>query len=115
MFAAWSDSDSAMSGQSLSWEIRWTRAALTGLRRLPAQEQRRIVLALDRYATVGHGDIVRIVGTEGLLRLRVGDWRIRFRTWLERIAPDEQTDTATGRRIIEVLAVRHRNAAYRDL
>jgi mRNA-degrading endonuclease RelE of RelBE toxin-antitoxin system len=85
------------------------------LRRLPAQEQRRIVLALERYATVGHGDIVRIVGTDDLLRLRVGDWRIRFRTWLERTAPDEQPDKMTAQRIIEVLAVRHRNAAYRDL
>ena len=74
-----------------------------------------MVLALERYAAVGHGDIVRIVGAEGLLRLRVGDWRVRFRTWTERTAPGERTDGVPGQRVIEVLAVRHRSAAYRDL
>lgn len=104
-----------MSWQPLPWEIRWARAALTGLQHLPAQQQRRIVAALERYATTGYGDIVRLAGTEDQLRLRVGDWRVRFRTWREQDTRAVPPVTISERRIIEVLLVRHRNAAYRDL
>ena len=104
-----------MSNSPPLWEIRWVRAALVGLRRLPTQEQRRIVAALERYAATGYGDVVRIVGTEDQLRLRVGDWRVRFRSWLEQSAATGQPDDVSERRIVEVLIVRHRNAAYRDL
>jgi mRNA interferase RelE/StbE len=104
-----------MNWQPLPWQIRWARTALTGLQRLPIQQQRRIAAALERYATSGYGDIVRVVGTEDQLRLRVGDWRVRFRSWRE---PDDRAGSpgeTAERRIIEVLLVRHRNAAYRDL
>lgn len=93
------------------WEIRWTRAALVGLRRLSPQDQRRIDAALERFAATGYGNIVRVVGTDDQLRLRVGDWRVRFRLTRER---DEATEEME-RRVVEVLVVRHRNAAYRDV
>jgi mRNA interferase RelE/StbE len=39
----------------------------------------RILDALDRLATTGQGDIQRLRGTPDEWRLRVGDWRVRFR------------------------------------
>jgi hypothetical protein len=49
------------------------------------------------------------------LRLRVGDWPVRFRTWRERDEAAVPSPAGAERRIIAILVVRHRNAAYRDL
>jgi hypothetical protein len=38
------------------------------------------VAALDRFATAEHGDVVRLTDVDPPeFRLRVGDWRVRFR------------------------------------
>jgi hypothetical protein len=40
----------------------------------------RILIALTRYAETGEGDIKALEGKfTGVHRLRVGDWRVRFR------------------------------------
>ena len=57
-----------------------------------------ILKALHGYAETGHGRVKRLSGEhEGLLRLRVGDYRVLF---------DETADTITVHR------VRHRRDAY---
>lgn len=33
---------------------------------------------MDRFATLGQGDIKKLQGAENEFRLRVGDWRILF-------------------------------------
>ncbi len=102
--------------RELPWEIVWSREARTDLDRVPRQLQRRVVAALERYAGTGYGDVVRLEGTDQL-RLRVGQWRVRFRTRIEtRPVEDEQDERARARevRVIEVLVVRSRGSAYRN-
>jgi len=59
----------------------------------------RIFAALQKFAETGAGDIRRLQGVETDLRLRVGDYRVRF---------IEEPDGA-----LRILAVRHRREAYR--
>jgi mRNA interferase RelE/StbE len=62
------------------WRVEFTPRASKDIRRLDRPVQQRITEALDRL-TEGpqlKGDIKRLAGSEEY-RLRVGDWRIRFR------------------------------------
>jgi mRNA-degrading endonuclease RelE of RelBE toxin-antitoxin system len=58
----------------------------------------RIFAALHRFAQTGVGDIKRLQGETIELRLRVGDYRVRFA---------EEPDT------IHIIRVLHRKGAYR--
>ena len=102
--------------RELPWEIVWSREARTDLDRAPAQMQRRVVAAVERYAGTGYGDIVRVEGTDQL-RLRVGQWRVRFRARVETRRVDNDLGQPVREievRVIEVLVVRPRGSAYRD-
>lgn len=69
------------------------------LRRVDRETAMRILLALTRFGRTGIGDVKALEGgLSGTFRLRVGDWRIRFK----RLA-----DGA-----IRVLAVENRGQAY---
>jgi len=81
--------------------IQWTSAAARDLRRLDDKIQERIRQALYRLADHGQGDVRKLEGVAAEFRLRVGDWRVRFRF-----------DDATG--TIDVLRVLTRGRAYRD-
>lgn len=59
----------------------------------------RIFAAIHRFAQTGEGDVTRLQSTTRELRLRVGDYRVRF--------TDEPPDA------IHIHAVRHRREAYR--
>ena len=62
----------------------------------------RAVAAVERLAATEQGDVTRLQGVEPPeWRLRVGDWRVRFRY-------------DYPRRTIEVLQVPPRGRAYRD-
>lgn len=101
--------------RDLPWEIVWSREARTDLNRAPTQLQRRVVAALERYAANGFGDIVRVEGTDQL-RLRVGDWRVRFRTRIETRSLEERPGEPPREievRVVEVVVVRPRGSAYR--
>lgn len=64
--------------------------------------QARVAKALDGLTpTPRRGDIRKLEAEDNEFRLRVGDWRVIFR-----IEKD--------RRVVVVLAVRHRGVAYRD-
>jgi mRNA interferase RelE/StbE len=68
---------------------------------LERQVRQRISEALDRYAADEHGDVLRLTDVEPPeWRLRVGDWRVRFRLDFEA-------------RILYVLRVLPRDKAYR--
>jgi mRNA interferase RelE/StbE len=58
-----------------------------------------IFSALHRFAETGEGDIKKLKGEEGELRLRVGDYRVRF------------TEELDG--TLQIHSVRHRGEAYR--
>lgn len=59
----------------------------------------RIFAALHRFAETGEDDIKKLKGESGELRLRVGDYRLRF--------TEEPEDT------LRIHGVRHRKDAYR--
>ena len=65
-----------------------------------AKRDRDLVEAtIERFATTGQGDVKMLKGAERHLRLRAGDWRIRF--------VYEALD------LIRILHIRNRNEAYR--
>jgi mRNA-degrading endonuclease RelE of RelBE toxin-antitoxin system len=68
------------------------------LERLDRLVQARIDAALVRYALTGYGDVKSLKDREGLLRLRVGKWRIFFRS--------EPSD------VIRVVGIDNRGEAY---
>lgn len=78
--------------------IDWTPPARADVRRIDRTNAMRILTALHRFAETGEGDIKKLQGDSEELRLRVGDYRVRFH------------DLGDA---IEVLAVRHRREAYR--
>jgi mRNA-degrading endonuclease RelE of RelBE toxin-antitoxin system len=80
-------------------EIRWSARASNDLDSLDRGIARRIREGLLRYAETGTGDVIRLHGQGGTLRLRIGDWRILFEN-----LQDGQ---------IRVLRVLHRSEAYR--
>ncbi len=59
----------------------------------------RIFTALHRFAETGQGDIKKLQGNTDDLRLRIGDYRVRF---------TEEADN-----ILRIHSVRHRGEAYR--
>jgi len=66
---------------------------------LSARDRDLVDATIDRFARTGEGDVKMLVDADRHLRLRAGDWRIRF--------VFEQPD------IIRVLSIRHRREAYR--
>jgi mRNA interferase RelE/StbE len=76
-----------------------TPQAKTDVRRIDRETAMRILAALDRFARTGEGDIKKLQGDSGELRLRVGDYRVRFN--------EEPPGT------ILVHSVLHRSKAYR--
>ena len=78
-----------------------SRRALRDMRRLDRPVQRRIAKAIDGLLeTPMTGDVKALRGRDEL-RVRVGDWRVRFR-----LDPK--------RRTVEILRVLPRGRAYRD-
>jgi mRNA interferase RelE/StbE len=80
-------------------EIEWSEEALADMAALDKGIARRVKQAIERFAAAGTGNIKRLQGIHPPeFRLRVGDWRVRFRQ-----------DAA----ILRVLRVRNRREAYR--
>lgn len=76
----------------------WYASARAQLRQVDRETAMRILTALTRYAETGEGNVKALEGKfTGTQRLRVGDWRVRFRR-LEGV--------------IHVLAVENRGQAY---
>lgn len=79
--------------------IDWTAPARADVRRIDRTNAMRILTALHRFAETGEGDVKKLQGDSEELRLRVGDYRIRF--------TEEPQDT------LIIHSVRHRSEAYR--
>ena len=84
----------------MSWTVVLTASAQRDLRRLDRPVATRILDALARLADTGQGDVTRLQGVSDEWRLRIGDWRVRFRY-------DHPTRT------LEVLHILPRGQAYR--
>ena len=63
----------------MTWTVVLTASAQRDLRRLDRPVATRILDALARLADTGQGDVTRLQGVADEWRLRVGDWRVRFR------------------------------------
>jgi mRNA-degrading endonuclease RelE of RelBE toxin-antitoxin system len=97
----------------VSRELRWSRRAQQDLARLDRRVADRVIEAVVRYVDAGAGDVKRLTGGDEL-RLRVGDWRVRF---VVRI--DVRPAAAPGAepvliQVVEILRVLPRGRAYRD-
>ncbi len=79
-------------------KIAFTDQARADVRRLDIPTAMRIFAGLHRFAETGAGDVKKLEGETDELRLRVGDYRVRF---------VEDADT------IHIKRVRHRSEAYR--
>lgn len=80
-------------------KVEWTDQAQADLRAIDQSTALRILHSLARYAADGEGDVKRLQNVEPPeLRLRVGDYRVRFHD--------------LGH-LIMVVAVKHRGEAYR--
>ena len=80
-------------------KIVWSAEARADVRRIDRATAMRILTAIHRFAESGQGDVRELQGQAGELRLRVGDYRVRFSI---------DADDA-----IRIHAVRHRREAYR--
>lgn len=86
----------------MTWTVVWTRPALHDLRRLDRQVEDRVRTAVRRLAETDQGDVTRLQGEDPpQWRLRVGDWRVRFRF-------EPGTSTMFVQRVLP------RGRAYRD-
>ena len=84
----------------MSWQVRWQSTARRDIARLDPQIQERVLVAVQRLATTGMGDVLRLTGVEPPeWRLRVGQWRVRFRR-------------NTAEQILDILRVLPRDQAY---
>ena len=80
-------------------QFLWTDRAKEQLRQIDRDQALQILHALTDYASSGKGHVKKLKGSSDL-RLRVGDYRVRF----------EMVEEDTYR----ILRVRHRREAYRS-
>jgi mRNA interferase RelE/StbE len=80
-------------------KIDWSEDARADVLRIDRKMAMRILTTIHRFAESGEGDVKELKGQSGELRLRVGDYRVRF--------TNDVDDT------IRIHAVRHRREAYR--
>ena len=80
-------------------KVAWSEQARADIRRLDREVAMRIFEALHRFAETGEGDIKKLKGEPSELRLRVGDYRVRF--------TEDPPET------LRIHTVRHRKEAYR--
>jgi mRNA-degrading endonuclease RelE of RelBE toxin-antitoxin system len=79
--------------------IEWTPQARADVRRIDRQAALGLLVGLVDYVLTGHGDVERLTDVEPVeLRLRLGDYRIRFYDHAEQL---------------QILRVLHRSQAYR--
>lgn len=61
--------------------VEWRPRATKDLEKLERPLRERIVGAIERLVESGEGDVRRLIGTDPPeFRLRVGDWRVLFRS-----------------------------------
>lgn len=86
-----------------AYKVEISPAAARQLRKLDGVVRRRVVTAIDRLAAEPRpAGVKALAGHPGLLRLRIGDYRIVY-------------TVHDGQLVVVVIAAAHRRAIYRDL
>lgn len=61
----------------MTWRIEWMPTGIVSLQRIPWRDGERIDAAVQRFAATGEGNVLRVPADHaGLLRLRVGQYRV---------------------------------------
>jgi mRNA interferase RelE/StbE len=91
-----------MSGKSLEFEIIFSPKAIRQLKHLDRDVQLRIKRAIETTLRLfpPRGDIIKLEGSKGRYRLRVGDWRVTFRYQFKA-------------REVHIAEIKHRREIYR--
>lgn len=82
-----------------SKRVLFRPAAVKDLEKLQGRDRDLVEDAIERFASTGIGDVKKLKDSGDQLRLRAGDWRIRFI-----YAPPDA---------IRILHIRNRREAYR--
>lgn len=83
----------------MKYELRFKPRALKDLKRLPANQQKRVIGKIERMSDSLAGDVKQLTDFTPEFRLRVGDYRVLFEI--------EGTK-------ITIYRVRHRRDVYRE-
>ena len=67
------------------YRVEYTATALEGLRALPKREAAQVLRKILRLENGLHGNIKRLQNTDAAFRLRMGDYRILFDVFGDRI------------------------------
>ena len=71
-------SSCAGSGSPEVKKVYFRPAAVKELEALEDRDHELVMDTIERFAKTGQGDVKKLKGREKHLRLRAGDWRIRF-------------------------------------
>lgn len=96
----------AISYISMMKAVVYSKAALKTLHKIPNNTAKRIVGKIDAYAAAPESqanNVRALAGYDGIVRLRVGDWRV--------LMDNGQT---TGARVIEVIKIAPRSKVYKN-
>ena len=85
--------------------IVFSEQAKADIRAIPQQTAVQILTAIHRLAETGAGRVKALQGESGDMRLRVGDFRVRF--------TQEASQSQEGEAVLRIHAVRNRKQAYR--
>ncbi len=85
--------------------IVFSEQAKADIRAIPQQTAMQILTAIHRLAETGAGRVKALQGESGEMRLRVGDFRVRF--------TQEASQSQEGEAVLRIHAVRNRKQAYR--
>jgi mRNA-degrading endonuclease RelE of RelBE toxin-antitoxin system len=87
-------------------KIAWSERARTDVRRIDRGAAMRIFTAIQRFAERGEGDVKELKGESGELRLRVGDYRVRFTNEARRHDSNSRGSAPTGSLAMRCLVAR---------
>ncbi|MEU8158131.1 type II toxin-antitoxin system RelE/ParE family toxin [Micromonospora sp. NPDC048986] len=83
----------------MTWAVRWEPPAEKDLASVDKPIRKRILAAVGKLAEDPHPPGSRLVLTQGVWRIRVGDYRVKY-------------DIIDGELVVVVIEVVHRSKAY---
>ncbi len=85
----------------MNWRIQWSKSAIRDMKKVNEPDKSRIWETLEKLIEQPQqADIKKLKGKAGEYRLRVGEWRIRFRA-------------DSNNRVYLIIHVQHRRDVYK--